>query len=433
MTSIKHKEWYIFVCLCSTLMIFALVVAIQNFCKSDSLFGPPMFDSSAYDVEIVLEERDKFIAIYPQLSVYHNHTNDLIQPVKIASNPSLDDFIKELEIVTNLKNIAEAVEKFLSIVTEFDGVIEIFFKLLPHDSDYDKMLHQFNNVYEKIDALTAKMEEIEKEIDIVIDWRDYKDQRHMVLSVSESFNSMVRYPNDSTFQMKFIESCKANRMEDRLVFLEREMNRAYLDSMIYKLGSEFHMDFFLSSSADVLTTSTKAAFLLGTCLRKEQEKENISDGYINTEKDISRNKVRSIVKSIRDGEAAIKQGYLKYLRGEIKTKLEEAGAMSHDKFAELLFIFINTKYNWRTWFVASYNANAQGYAIFGTTSAILQSHNNRNVMVTTPPDSTKPSDSDFIKQKFSDCIWPHFIPHRTMDDCLNIAKNAIGCVPEPMG
>lgn len=350
MVSLTSREWCAFFCFCWTLIIFLFVVVIQYYYEINIVYRPPPELTSRADyVKVPLDQQAIFIA--PELPIYDSNNVDLLMDPNVSTD-NLDDFINQLQIAATLVNVAEAVERFMSIITTFDGVIEIFFKLLPHDSDYEKMLVQFNTVYEKIDALTDKMEEIEKKILIAIDWRPYKDQRHMVLAVSESFDSMAKNPNDSTFQMKFIESCKANRMDDKLEWLEREMNRTYADSMVYSLGSEFHLDFFLSRSADVLTTATKAAFLLGACLRKEQEKEDISDGYIKTEKGISNEKVQSIVKSIRDGESTIKREYFEYLKGEINAKTNAAGAMPHDQFAKSLFNFISDKYNWRTWFVA---------------------------------------------------------------------------------
>lgn len=416
-----------FYSLCCTLIIFAFVK--RNNCEMNTVTGSTVTNSSTDYVEIVLEHQEPFVAFYPQLPVYY--TNDLIKSGIVSPAQSLSYFSNQLEAATSLVNVAEAVGKFLSTIDTFKSVIELFFNLLPHDSDYEKILHQFNTVYEKLDALTNKMEEIEKKILIAIDWRPYKDQRHMVLAVSESFSSMAMHPNDTTFKMKFIESCKANRMEDRLEWLEREMNRAYADSMVYSLTSQFHMDFFLSRSADVLTTATKAAFLLGACLRREQEIDDISEGYIKNAENISSSKVLSITKSIRDGKSAIKSGYFKYLEGEIDSQTKAAGEMANDKFAESLYKYISTKYNWKTWFVGSYNGNTRGFAehaLFWGGTSVCKRYNNRHVLVATTLESTKPSESDLIKQKFAYCLRQHFFAVTNFDYCLLLGKELDGCL-----
>lgn len=434
MVSLSNREWYAFFCLCWTLIIFAFVFIIQNIDEIYTVVGRSELKLRTDYVDIAVDQQQTV----PQQSVHYDHDtkNELTKPGTIASAQSLSDFIKQLEIAESLKNVAEAVEKIMSLINEFDGIIKIFFDLIPHDSDYEKTLHQFNTVYERFDALTDKMEEIEEKILIAIGWRQYKEERHKVLAVSESFDSMAKNANDPTFQMKFIESCKANRMEDRLEWFAREMNATYTDSMIHNLGSEFHLDFYLSSSADVLTTATKAAFLLGACLRKEQEKEEISDGYINTVEQISNDKIKSIVQSMRNGESTLKNGYFNHLVGEINTKTNEAGEMPNDQFAESLFDYISTKYNWRTWFVASYNGNTRGWdqhAIFETASSSWQRHNNRHVMVATPLDSTKVSDSAAIKEKFLFCLtWSkNFDP--SSDDCKVLSQIVDWCLPAPGG
>lgn len=417
------------------LTIFVIAFAMRSNCYVQFVSDQAeLMDSHAKDAEIEQypeDEHETFDAFNELTSMYDPETFSRANTSRAALQ-NLNDFVKELQVISTLNNVVQAVEKFLSLITLFDGVIGIFFKLFQRgDSEYDNIYREFNTIYEKIDALTYKMEEIEKNILIAIDWRPYKDQRHKVLAVSDAFELMSTYPNDLTFQMKFIESCKEHRMGDRLDSLEREMNGTFGDSMVHTLSSHFHMDFFLARSADVLTTATKAAFLFGVCLRNEQQILNMTEASINTYERISHDKVQSIVKSIRDGQDFIKKNYFAQVKKEVDEEVGKAGKMANDQFARSLYDRISAKYNWRTWFVSSYNGNTLGFKqhkIFAAATTYSARFTNRMVLVATPQDSTKASDSASIRSKFDHCLRPRRFSTVNGDDCTLLADELNECI-----
>lgn len=440
MVSLTNREWCTYRLSC-TLFIFALAFSITSQKSVENNVAGTANCSSTLDsnldfvaLDSALEPNETFVYVYdpPRTNDVDLYLDIVPTRQKATVTQSLNDFINVLNSAAKLAGVADAVEKFLSGIELFKGIFELFFGLLPHNSEYEMILQSFNTVYEKLDALTYKMEQIEKKIEIAIEWRSYKDERHKVLAVSESFDSMARHPKDSSFEREFIASCRANRMKDRLNYMEIEMNRTHADSMIYKLGSEFHMDFFLASSTDVLTTATKAAFLLGACLRKEQQEyNNLSDVLIKDEENISTAKILSIIRSIRDGAAIIKRDYFAFLKREIDARTNAAGGKDNEQFARELYDHISAKYNWRTWFVSSYNGNTRGFkehAIFWGGHAYWERYNNRHVMIATPQDSTKSLNRDLIKQKFDYCVRQHVCAVTNLDECLLLANELDQCL-----
>lgn len=350
----------------------------------------------------------------------------------VSDTETLDDFLAVLNVATKIADITQAVEKLLPAIDLIGSVIELIFKFLPHESDYEKIVGQFNTVNEKLDALAYRMDQEADKILIAIDWATYKEQRQKILAVSESFNLMVLHINDTSFESEFVKTCDSIKVEQSLQYFEWEMNATHADSLVHLLTKEYHLKFFLLRSTDILSTATKAAFLLGACLRKQQLTENISNDLIQVYEGIAKEKVQSIVKSIYDRESFIKEGFMKYLTGEVNAKSEEAGYMANDVFASQLFDYVSDKYNWKRWFVASYNGNTFGFdnhAIFAGGDAIWQRHNNRHVMVATLSGSVKDSDRSWMKQTVSSCLSPHvFSAPDDWKDCLHLAKDLIPCL-----
>ena len=214
----------------------------------------------------------------------------------------------------------------------------------------------FANMDKKFDEVFNKFDEVDNLIRETSLKTQYVSYEHTILSLSRYLQRMLSAPTKqeaASYKNIFIQKYDSSDKLATSNIWQGMMGEGVFSTNIPKEA----MKFFDNDRKRVqkVMKGTINLILQGVKVELAYEKAKGNDANYAAKENLWKDRVTRLVAKSKEYDEEVKDNYKDQMKTDVDKKLKEWRDKEHQDFANSLYYFLEKKYDWRTWFVISYN------------------------------------------------------------------------------
>lgn len=277
------------------------------------------------------------------------------------------------------------------------------------NEDLSKIKQDLDRIHSKLDAIDNKLSQISGELTDEIRTTHYKTHSDKIYLLEAILKDFLSVHNEAT-KDRLLDGCRRHDMTDTINWIFNEITGSPVQSFMTVMKRDNDRKKFFKWSKIIISKFMQAIILHEACFGARYS--GSSETLISTTRYDSERfstQLKGIADAIRIGDEEIEKNFWDQAIIDIEYFMARNGHLSNEEFSHSLYEKLNDKYNWRYWFIGSYNGDTSGFHEHASVSRYneyfrfwIRQHN-RNLLVASPQEA---SDEwrNMVKNEIESCL-----------------------------